>query len=264
MTASDRRAHVVVSEVAKEFETGAADPFVALDDIDLTIDQGDFVSLLGPSGCGKSTLVRLIAGLDTPTRGDIRVSGSRISAGFDRIGMVFQQPTLLPWLSILENVVYPARVRSRRLAREMRGEALRLLEMVGLSRVADQPPSSLSGGMQQRAAICRSLILDPELLVMDEPFSALDAMTREELQFELLRIHADSGKTVIFVTHSIPEAVLISSKIVVMSTSPGRIAETLETDMPYPRALDTLRLDRAQQLDTMIRELIYGRNRGRE
>ena len=263
MTASRDRAHVVVSEVAKEFETGAADPFVALDNIDLTIDQGDFVCLLGPSGCGKSTLLRLIAGLDAPTRGDIRVSGDRISAGFDRIGMVFQQPTLLPWLSILENVVYPARVRSRRLAQEKRGEALRLLEMVGLSRVTDQPPSSLSGGMQQRAAICRSLILDPELLVMDEPFSALDAMTREELQIELLRIHADSGKTIIFVTHSIPEAVLMSSRIVVMSTSPGRIAETLETGMPHPRTPATLRLDRAQQLDTMIRELIHGQNRGK-
>ncbi len=264
MTADGDRTHVVISEVAKEFETGATEPFVALDDIDLTIDRGEFVLLLGPSGCGKSTLLRLIAGLDTPTRGDIRVSGDRITTGFDRIGMVFQQPTLLPWLSILENVVYPARVRSRRLAQEKRGEALRLLEMVGLSRVADQPPSSLSGGMQQRAAICRSLILDPELLVMDEPFSALDAMTREELQFELLRIHADSGKTIVFVTHSIPEAVLMSSKIVVMATSPGRIAETLETGMPYPRTLDSLRLDRARQLDIRIRELIYGQDRGQQ
>ncbi|MYJ72922.1 MAG: ABC transporter ATP-binding protein [Rhodospirillaceae bacterium] len=264
MTASVDRAHVVVSEVAKEFETGATEPFVALDNIDLTIDQGEFVLLLGPSGCGKSTLLRLIAGLDAPTRGDIRVSGDPIAAGFERIGMVFQQPTLLPWLSILENVVYPARVRSQRLAREKRGEALRLLDMVGLSRVADQPPSSLSGGMQQRAAICRSLILDPEILVMDEPFSALDAMTREELQFELLRIHADSGKTIIFVTHSIPEAVLMSSKIVVMATSPGRIAETLETGMPHPRTLETLRLDRARELDSRIRQLIYERDRGRE
>ena len=263
MTASVDRAHVVVSEVAKEFETGATEPFVALDNIDLTIDQGEFVLLLGPSGCGKSTLLRLIAGLDAPTRGDIRVGGNPIAAGFERIGMVFQQPTLLPWLSILENVVYPARVRSQRLAREKRSEAMRLLDMVGLSRVADQPPSSLSGGMQQRAAICRSLILDPEILVMDEPFSALDAMTREELQFELLRIHADSGKTIIFVTHSIPEAVLMSSKIIVMATSPGRIAETLETGMPRPRTLETLRLDRARQLDNRIRELIYGQDRGR-
>ena len=264
MTANDDKAHIVVSEVAKEFETGATEPFVALDTIDLTIDQGEFVLLLGPSGCGKSTLLRLIAGLDTPTRGDIRVSGDRISAGFDRIGVVFQQPTLLPWLSVIDNVVYPAQVRSRRLAQEKRSEALRLLEMVGLTRVADQPPSSLSGGMQQRAAICRSLILDPELLVMDEPFSALDAMTREELQFELLRIHADSGKTIIFVTHSIPEAVLMSSKIVVMTTSPGRIAETLVTGMPYPRTLETLRLDRAAELDTRIRALIYGQDRGQQ
>lgn len=264
MTASVDRAQVVVSEVAKEFETGATEPFVALDNVDLTIDQGEFVLLLGPSGCGKSTLLRLIAGLDAPTRGDIRVSGDRIAAGFERIGMVFQQPTLLPWLTILENVVYPARVRSQRLAREKRGEALRLLDMVGLSRVADQPPSSLSGGMQQRAAICRSLILDPEILVMDEPFSALDAMTREELQFELLRIHADSGKTIIFVTHSIPEAVLMSSKIVVMATSPGRIAATLETGMPHPRTLESLRLGRARELDSRIRQLIYGRDRGQE
>ena len=264
MTGSGDEAYVVVSEVAKEFETGASDRFMALDDIDLTIDRGEFVLLLGPSGCGKSTLLRLIAGLDSPTRGDIRVSGSQVSAGFDRIGMVFQQPTLLPWLSILDNVVYPARVRSRRLALEKREEALRLLEMVGLTRVADQPPSSLSGGMQQRAAICRALILDPELLLMDEPFSALDAMTREELQLELLRIHADSGKTIIFVTHSIPEAVLMSSRIVVMTTSPGGIAETLETGIPFPRTPDTLRLDRAQKLDIRIRELIYERGRGRE
>ena len=264
MTENDGKAHVVVSNVAKEFETGATERFVALDDIDLSIDRGEFVLLLGPSGCGKSTLLRLIAGLDGPTRGDIRVSGDRVDAGFDRIGLVFQQPTLLPWLSILENVVYPARVRSRRLAHEKRDEALRLLDMVGLTRVADQPPSSLSGGMQQRAAICRSLILDPELLLMDEPFSALDAMTREELQFELLRIHAATGKTIIFVTHSIPEAVLMSSRIVVMTTAPGRIAQTLETGMPYPRTLETVRSDRAQALDARIRELIYGRNRGQE
>ena len=149
------------------------------------------------------------------------------------------------------------------MAYEKREEALRLLEMVGLARVADQPPSSLSGGMQQRAAICRALILDPELLLMDEPFSALDAMTREELQLELLRIHGDSGKTVIFVTHSIPEAILMSSRIVVMTTSPGRISETLETGIPFPRTPDTLRLDRAQELDIRIRELIYERDRGR-
>ena len=264
MMASDDEAHVVVSGVAKEFKTGATDRFVALDDIDLTISQGEFVLLLGPSGCGKSTLLRLIAGLDRPTRGDIRIGGDRARAGFDRIGMVFQQPTLLPWLSILENVVYPARVLSRALAREKRDEALRLLRMVGLARVADQPPSSLSGGMQQRAAICRSLILDPEILLMDEPFSALDAMTREELQFELLRIHGESGKTIIFVTHSIPEAVLMSSRTVVMTTSPGRIAETLETGLPYPRTLDTLRLGRAREVDARIRELIYRQNRGQE
>ena len=264
MTGGDNGAHVVVSRVAKVFETGAAERFTALDDVDLTIEQGEFVFLLGPSGCGKSTLLRLVAGLDNPTRGDIRVGGDRVRVGFDRIGMVFQQPVLLPWLSILDNVLYPARVLSRRLADEKRGEALRLLEMVGLTRVADQPPSSLSGGMQQRAAICRSLILDPELLLMDEPFSALDAMTREELQIELLRIHAGSGKTIVFVTHSIPEAVLMSSRIVVMATSPGRIAEVLETDLPYPRTLDTLRLDRAGQLDVRIRALIHGRKGGPE
>lgn len=252
--------HVAILGIVHEFEIGGHAAFRVLSDINLTIEKGEFVILLGPSGCGKSTLLRLIAGLNTPTKGAILISGQPVVAGFDRIGMMFQQPTLLPWLSVIDNVLYPARIKSRRLASEKRERARELLETVGLTRVADQLPSSLSGGMQQRVAICRSLILDPDILLMDEPFSALDAMTREDLQFELQRIQAQTGKTVIFVTHSISEAVLLSSQIVVMAANPGRVAEIIRTNLGRPRTLESLHTSRAKELDARIRSLIYDRN----
>jgi NitT/TauT family transport system ATP-binding protein len=251
---------IEIANVGRTFGAAGGESFVALRGVDLTIEPGEFVLLLGPSGCGKSTLLRLIAGLDEPTSGDVRIGARKGAAGFDRIGKMFQQPTLLPWLSVIDNVLYPARVKSRATANQKRGKALELLDMVGLTRVSQQLPASLSGGMQQRVAICRSLILDPEVLLMDEPFSALDAMTREDLQFELIRIQTETGKTIVFVTHSIAEALLLSSTIVVMAAGPGRVAEAIRTELPYPRSLDTLHGPRAKELDTRIRGLIHARN----
>jgi NitT/TauT family transport system ATP-binding protein len=251
--------NVTISHVSRAFALPNGETFAALADVSLDIEQGEFILMLGPSGCGKSTLLRLIAALDRPDAGEIRIDGSSGRRGFERVGVVFQQATLLPWLTVLDNVLYPARALGRSRAKEMRTRALDLIEMVGLSRVANQFPSRLSGGMQQRAAICRALLLDPDLLLMDEPFSALDAMTREELQFELLRIYQQTGKTIVFVTHSISEALLLSSRVVVMASGPGRIVDILANSLPLPRTLDMLAEPVARSADQRIRELIYSR-----
>jgi NitT/TauT family transport system ATP-binding protein len=249
-----------IRNVKKIFGAGDSKQFTALEDIDLHIRAGEFVSLLGPSGCGKSTLLNLIAGLDQPTSGTITIGDGQARPGFDTIGMVFQSPNLLPWLSVLDNVLYPARVKSRGLARKYRQRATELLDRVGLSHVADHLPDSLSGGMQQRAAIARGLVLDPDIMLMDEPFSALDAMTREDLQFELIRLHQETGKTFVFVTHGISEAIFLSSRIAVMTSFPGRIATELDADFAYPRNLALLTSDNALEIEAKIRSIIYGQN----
>lgn len=230
----------------------------ALDAVSLDVSVGEFVAVVGPSGCGKSTALRLIAGLDPITRGAIRIAGRSGAEGRDRVGMVFQKATLLHWLTIEKNVLLPVRVRKGRPEAADVTAAKALLDMVGLGQFGGKHPQELSGGMQQRAAICRALIQDPDILLMDEPFGALDAMTREEMCFELLRIWEARRKTIVFVTHSIPEAVLLSDRVVVMTPRPGRIADIVPIDLPRPRSVASMH-DRAFQTATdRIRRSIYG------
>src|SRR6516165_5614552 len=213
-----------------------AGAILAIKDVSLCVGTAEFVSLLGPSGCGKSTLLRCVAGLELPTAGRVVLRGSTVTAPPPDMGVVFQRDVLLDWLSVLRNVLLPARIRGLPLD-EWRHKAEHLLEMIGLNGYANRFPWELSGGMRQRVAICRALLLDPALLLMDEPFGALDAMTRDELNLELQRIWLANAKTVLFVTHSIAEAVFLSDRIIVMSRSPGRIVDDIAVDLPRPRAL---------------------------
>jgi NitT/TauT family transport system ATP-binding protein len=230
----------------------------ALDGFDLTVAAGEFLAIVGPSGCGKSTALRLVAGLDKVTRGDIRVAGLPVAAGRDKVGMVFQKATLLHWLTIERNVVLPVRVRAGKVTPADLERARALLATVGLGQFATKHPNELSGGMQQRAAICRALIQDPEILLMDEPFGALDALTREEMCFELLRIWTERKKTIVFVTHSIPEAVLLADRVAVMTPRPGRIADLVAIELPRPRTLTSMSLPAFQTACDRIRRTIYG------
>ena len=229
---------VSASELSLRFDTndGAVH---ALSDIDLTIQSGDFVSLIGPSGCGKTTLLRVIADLETPTSGSVRVNGvtpqqARLSRAY---GYVFQAASLYPWRTIARNVALPLEImgldRKERLARVERN-----LDLVNLSGFDKKYPWQLSGGMQQRASIARALAVEPDLLLMDEPFGALDEIVRDHLNEQLLQLWDKTNKTVVFVTHSIPEAVFLSTHIVVMSPRPGRIIDIIESDLPKDRGLD--------------------------
>jgi NitT/TauT family transport system ATP-binding protein len=222
----------------------ASGPVEALAGISLSVSSGEFVSIVGPSGCGKSTLLRIVAGLRPATRGTVGVAGRQVRGPIAEVGMVFQSPVLLKWRSILDNVLLPAELAGKNAA-SLRGRAHQLLEMAGLAGFDAKLPRELSGGMQQRAALCRALLLDPPLLLMDEPFGALDAMTRDDMALELLRIWGEASggpdherKTVLFVTHSIPEAVFLSDRVVVMSARPGRIAADFAIDLPRPRTVE--------------------------
>jgi len=225
-------AAVAVMGVSKVFRLAKGAETVALDGIDLSVAPGEFVSLIGPSGCGKSTLLRLIADLDQPTSGDIRVFGKTArTARIDQdYGIAFQQAGLLPWRTVEGNIELPLELHRVGKA-ERQHRAAELLALVGLSDVADRYPDQLSGGMQQRVAIARSLAESPELLLMDEPFGALDEMTRERMQAELVRICGETGAAVVFVTHSIPEAVFLSDRVVVMSPRPGRIRQIVDVGL---------------------------------
>lgn len=209
----------------------------ALRDIDLTIEPGEFISLIGPSGCGKSTLLRLIGDLTTPTSGELEINGKPpTKARADRdYGIVFQKATLLDWRTVQKNVELPLEI----MGIDDRSGAGEMLDLVQLGDFTDHYPWQLSGGMQQRVAIARALTFNPALLLMDEPFGALDEMTREQMQQEVLRIWRETETTVVFVTHSIPEAVFLSTRIVVMSPRPGRISDVIETRLPHPRNVDT-------------------------
>jgi NitT/TauT family transport system ATP-binding protein len=218
-------------------------PVEALRDISLSIAHGEFLSLVGPSGCGKSTLLRIIAGLRPATSGVVSVNGVEVAGPIAEVGMVFQAPVLLKWRTIIDNVLLPAELAGFPVG-GYRQRAQELLRLVGLGDFADKRPSELSGGMQQRVSICRALLLDPPLLLMDEPFGALDALTRDEMNFELLRIWGESAgrgrrKTIVFVTHSIQEAIILSDRIVVLSRRPGRIVATRDIDLPRPRSIET-------------------------
>jgi NitT/TauT family transport system ATP-binding protein len=226
-------AAVEVAGVTKVFNAGRSDEVVALSDVDLAVGTGEFVSLIGPSGCGKSTLLRLVADLITPTTGMVTVAGEPASAARRKqgYGIAFQQAGLFEWRTVLRNVELPLELRGMgRAAR--RARALEMLELVGLAEFNGHYPAQLSGGMQQRVAIARALAVSPRLLLMDEPFGALDEMTRERLQSELLGICAKTGTSTLFVTHSIAEAVFLSQRVVVMSPRPGRITAAIDVDLP--------------------------------
>src|SRR5690606_25163514 len=224
-----------LSEVSHTFD-GRKGSVTALQDITLRVDKGEFVAVVGRSGCGKSTLLRVVAGLLVPTTGAVMVGGQPVDRPRPDIAMVFQRPALLPWRSVLDNVLLPVEIlRWRQDA--YRSRARDLLELVGLAGFEKQLPHELSGGMQQRVALCRSLLTEPAVMLMDEPFSALDALTREELSVELQRIHMDLGTTILLVTHSIDEAVLLADRVVVLSERPGRVRQIIGVDIPRPRSL---------------------------
>jgi NitT/TauT family transport system ATP-binding protein len=213
----------------------------ALQQISFSVREGEFVALVGPSGCGKSTLLRILAGLLSPSKGKAFLRGTPISGPRRDIGVVFQSPVLLPWRSVLENVLLPVDVQHLGGDR-YRKAALELLNLVGLQEFAHRYPWELSGGMQQRVAIARALIHDPAMLLMDEPFGALDAMTREQMNLELQRIWLERKKTVLFITHSIPEAVFLADRVLVMTPRPGRIMDTVAIKIPRPRRLEAMNL----------------------
>ena len=237
-------------KVAKVFATPTRD-VEALDNIDLEVPPGAFVSIVGPSGCGKSTLLSIAAGLEDPSSGEVRISGKSLDGASGDVGFVFQEDSTLPWRSALKNVTFGLEAagvpRRERLAR-----AQEMLELVGLADFADQPPSRLSGGMRQRVAIARTLALRPKILLMDEPFGALDHQTRLILSAELIRIWQETQTTVLFVTHDIDEAVILAQEVWVMSYRPGRIIDRIPVDIDYPRDLSTVSTDRFGSITARI------------
>jgi NitT/TauT family transport system ATP-binding protein len=245
---------VEITGVSKVFARGGT---VALQGIDLTIEAGEFISLIGPSGCGKSTLLRIIGDLIQPTNGRVVVNGKTAhQARLDRdYGIVFQDPVLYDWRTVAKNIALPLELLGWE-RQQRRKRVADMLELVELTAFAEHRPWQLSGGMQQRVAIARALAFEPALLLMDEPFGALDEMTRERLNLELLSVWEKTGSAVVFVTHSISEAVFLSGRVVVMSPRPGRIAGAVDVDLPYPRTVETREAPRFFELVTQVRELL--------
>ncbi|MFD5750304.1 ABC transporter ATP-binding protein [Streptomyces sp. NPDC127033] len=248
---------IEVDAVHKTYRPRRSEPTHALSDVTFTVRRGEFVSVVGPSGCGKTTLLKILAGIVPGNRGTVRVAGHEVAGPLPEVGMVFQAATLLPWRTVLQNVMVPVEVRKLD-ARVYRERAEGLLTMAGLDGFEEKYPHELSGGMQQRTGICRALVHDPAVLLMDEPFGALDALTRDHMNVELLRIRRESGQTIVFVTHSIPEAVFLSDRVVVLSPRPGRIAEIVDIELARPRALSVMASDRAGVFVERIRKHFDG------
>jgi NitT/TauT family transport system ATP-binding protein len=248
---------IELAHVEKIFLTVRHERVHALNDISLGVGAREFVTVVGPSGCGKSTLLKILAGLLPASAGSVRVGGTAVAAPRNDIGIVFQNRILLPWRTVIDNVMLPAEVQ-RLALKNARVRARELLAMVGLSEFENKYPMELSGGMQQRAAISRALLPDPAILLMDEPFGALDAMTREQMNLDLQRIWQDSGKTVVLITHSIPEAVFLGDRVVVMTPRPGRVARLIDVPIPRPRSIDVMGEPLFGRLTGEIRRLLYG------
>jgi NitT/TauT family transport system ATP-binding protein len=252
--ALELRPEIKLAGVSKSYGAGH-DAIAAVEQIDLEVGHNQFVSLLGPSGCGKSTLMLMIAGLVRPGSGTISIQGRVVDGPLRTSGIVFQNPVLLPWRTVLDNVLLPIELMGENVNR-YRAHAYELLGTAGIADFADRLPHELSGGMRQRAGICRALIQHPTLLLMDEPFSALDAMTRDEMNMELLRIWERDRKTVIFITHSISEAIFLSDRVVVISKRPARVVEDIVIPLPRPRTIEMQETVPFAQLRGRVRKLI--------
>jgi len=251
---------VQLENISHAFRSSDKSTVAALENVDLAIKRTEFVSIIGASGCGKSTILRLVSGLLRPSSGIVSVFGLQVTEPRNDIALVFQRPTLLPWLNIVDNVTFPEKHTTGRVSAETRERAFQLLQTVGLHDFATKRPSELSGGMQQRVAIARALLQDPDILLMDEPFSALDALTRDELSVELLGIISKRPKTVLFVTHSIQEALLLSDRIVVMSPRPGRVQEIISVPLARPRSMDSMLDPAFSELSNAIRLKVFTRS----
>jgi NitT/TauT family transport system ATP-binding protein len=250
---------VHIDQVSMVFH-GRGEPVIALEKVDMQVSAGEFVSIIGPSGCGKSTLLRLIADITKPHAGTIRLGGEtpRAARHAHSLGFVFQAATLLPWRSVRQNIELPLDVVGRGSARRSARSSDDLIDLVGLTGFADALPHHLSGGMQQRAAIARALILTPDILLLDEPFGALDEITRQRMNLELLRIWSESKTTALLVTHSIAEAVFMSDRIYVMSARPGRITEIVNVPLPRPRHIDMMRSPEFFDCVNHVRDGLFG------
>lgn len=249
----DNQPLVEIRNAGKVYRSRRGDT-TALSDVNVAIRRSEFVSVLGPSGCGKSTLLRCLAGLDSLTSGELLIGGRPVHGPPDQLGVVFQRDVLFDWQTVIDNVLLPVEIAHLGTA-EWRPKAMALLELLGLKGFEQRSPWELSGGMRQRVSICRALLMNPNLLLMDEPFGALDAMTRDELNLELQRVWMDDAKTVFFVTHSIAEAVFLGDRVIVMSPSPGRIADIIEVDLPRPRDLSLRETPEFGRYTRRIREL---------
>ncbi len=244
---------IKINDVSKTYTTSKED-IIALQTVNLEIKEAEFVSLVGPSGCGKSTLLMLISGLYPATTGVITIKDEPVTKPYTNLGIVFQKDMLLEWRSVLDNVLLQIEIRRLNRA-DYEPRARELLERVGLGSFLDRYPRELSGGMRQRVSICRALLHEPPLLLMDEPFGALDAITRDQMNLDLERIWEQSRKTVIFVTHSVPEAIFLSDRILVMSPRPGRIVANIEIGLPRPRTLDIRDLPEFSKYNRQIRKI---------
>jgi NitT/TauT family transport system ATP-binding protein len=252
---SERQPLLSATALSKRYWTQDGDPIEALREVSVGLDNGEFVSLVGPSGCGKSTLMKILSGILPSSTGSIFYKGRAVDRAQRGMGVVFQSPVLLPWLNVLENALLPSRVlKLKRQVAEPR--ARQLLETVGLKGFESKYPDELSGGMQQRVGIVRSLVHDPDMLLMDEPFGALDALTRERMSLELQRVWLATRKTIFFITHSIPEAVFLSDRVLVMSERPGRIIEQFVIPFARPRSFDLTGTAEFGQKATAIRHLL--------
>jgi NitT/TauT family transport system ATP-binding protein len=248
---------IAVARLNKTYRTRAGEDIVALEDVSFDVGAGEFVTVVGPSGCGKSTLLKILAGILRRSTGEVRLHGRPIDGPSRDVGVVFQAPVLLPWRTVLANVMLPAEIQHLGGA-EIERRARRLLSLVRLDGFETKYPNELSGGMQQRVGISRALVHDPSLLLMDEPFGALDAMTRDAMNLELLRIWQDNRKTVLLVTHSIAEAAFLADRVVVMSARPGRIAEIIDVDLPRPRTLEMINTPEFGRFAQAIRRHFQG------
>jgi NitT/TauT family transport system ATP-binding protein len=248
---------VAIADVGKIYRRGGLETH-ALENVDLAIRDGEFLAIVGPSGCGKSTLLRIVAGLVLASRGEVRVDGKHVDRPQTNLGIVFQSPVLLDWRTALDNVLVQVELRSLD-PRAYRDNALRLLDQIGLRDFADRYPYELSGGMRQRVAIARALIHEAPLLLMDEPFGALDALTREQMRLDLEALWLATHRTVMFITHSIDEAVLLADRVVVMSPRPGRIERVIDVPLPRPRGLDARRAPEFVRIAEEITDIFLAR-----